>query len=285
MRLLAEGIQFPANVVQGTVLLEADSKTVVFLPDSLLAGGQYYQVAIDIAMRDLSGNPAIVPQNFRRSFLTDDRVDSGPPAVTMAFPAGGSSGVPISTKIVIVFDRPIRPDSVNPALVKVESGGVPVQVYREFGGGGKAIIMRPAGLFDPLTAYSWSVEGVRDVTGTPMSGVASGTFTTGATADLVPPTLISQTPGTSTTGNPRGGPLTLGFSEPLSPDTVLNGSFRLQINGNGVDTNVTLSADGKTVTATPAQTPPPFAFVSANWFWTDLSGNTAPVFVHYTLGN
>jgi hypothetical protein len=65
----------------------------------------------------------------------------------------------------------------------------------------------------------------------------------------------------------------------------LNGSFRLQINGNGVDTNVTLSADGKTVTATPAQTPPPFAFVSASGFWTDLSGNTVSVFLNYSLGN
>jgi len=137
-----------------------------------------------------------------------------------------------------------------------------------------------------LTTYTVTVQDVTDLAGNPLGAPVSTTFTTGAGADLVSPTVTGVDPPNFATGVPTNTLVTLQFSERLNPLSITPTTFRvLGVSSVLVAGNISVAADRLSATFTPDAplAPSSLHFVSA-FSLTDLAGNTTSVSTRFTTG-
>jgi hypothetical protein len=131
---------------------------------------------------DLAGNPVQCVSSVVLcfSFTTGNSASSVGPAVTSATPADQQAGVPISTQIVVRFDKIVNPLTLN--QVVLSTAGVPVPVIRSLSNGGITLTLVPIVPLDAETVYTFSVAGVQDMSGNAQATAVTHSFTTGAGA-------------------------------------------------------------------------------------------------------
>lgn len=223
-----------------------DLLSAVYTPASIRDRGAALALSLR-GLRDLSGN---VSSSTYFPYSTAIAEDAEPPRLLDFFPSGGTRDVLVNAQITIRFDEPVDAGSI--AGIRLSRDGERIRLIPQVGPQ-NMLQLRPERMLVPGAEYSLVVEGVRDIWGNPMDGRNQAAFQTGARADAAP--TVCQGPGSTTL--PANARITLSFSKPMSPPTVLNGlSLHRLVEGSGgmyapVPAGILLAADGLGATLVP----------------------------------
>ena len=143
------------------------------------------------------------------------------PAVTGVTPASGATGVAVSAAPTATFSQAVTPSTVS--FTVQDSGGNSVAGSVSFNGADTVATFTPTSSLAASTAYTATVSGAQNASGTPMSGPYSWSFTTGAVAQC--PCSIWQD-GTAT-----------GSAESNDPNAQTSG-LKFQASSSGYITGV-----------------------------------------------
>lgn len=290
--------------VPGTVSYGTATNIATFTPSSPLSSGTTYTYLIkggSNGVKDISGNG--LSSNFACSFTTGAAGDVTPPTVVSTNPANNATGVTLSkvtsTKpsgailkkktgvpatagaasgriITATFSEAMDALTISSSTFTVTGpGNTPVTGSVSYGGTGFTAMFLSASNLAPNTTYTGTITtGARDLAGNALASTYVWNFSTGAAADITPPTVISTDPLNSATGVALNKKIAATFSEPMDTSRLNATTFRLQTGSTSILGTITYA--GTTVLFTPATN------LAANTLYTatitvgarDLLGNT-----------
>lgn len=219
------------------------TQTIAYLlPSAPLAAGRQYYFQVS-GGTDLAGN---VVSGVGFYFYAGFNGSTTAPTVINFNPLNGATGVGTNVIIEAQFSAPIDPTSVSGVTL---SGGV--NITPVLSAANTVLQLVPSAPLAPNTSYTLTIAGVKDPAGNVVSTVTN-TFTTGATYDITPPTVVTIDPPSNATVGTNVTPKLL-FNKPLNPLTITNNIFALVLNdtGQSIPITVSLSANGLEVTITP----------------------------------
>lgn len=233
-----------SHTIASTVSLNDDGRTITLIPDQALeTGHRYYLYQRDL--EDLNGNYSdYIYYYFTTALVADLTV----PKITGYSIEANQIGVPTNVKLQVQFDKPINSLSLD--KVELRKGTDVIAVSHELSVDQKTLTLKPKQLLQANSIYTVHVEGVTDTSGNVLAENQERSFTTGAGADLVPPSLLELSPVYDARDVSLNAQVVATISERLNPLTV-NSSFVITNGKVNVPVSYSLSADGRTVTLTP----------------------------------
>ena len=199
-------------------------------------------------------------------------VDVSNSTVSATSPDGGGSAVGTGNKLTATFSEPMDPTSFTADSFTLQHGGT-----RDTGTvsySGVTAVFTPQGGLAPNTIYTAMITtGVRDLGGHPLADNFSWSFTTGASATVVKPTVSSTTPADAATGVPTGNQVGATFSSPMDPLTISASTFTLKRGAVAVAGRVASSGVNATFTPTSALLANTVYSASISTGAKDLAGN------------
>jgi uncharacterized protein (TIGR03437 family) len=173
------------------------------------------------------------------------------PTVTSTVPINLATGVPIGNKISATFSEAMNASTITTATFTLKQGTTPVSGVVTYAG--ITATFAPLSALAPNTTFTATItNGAQDTSGNALASSYVWTFTTGAAANLTPPTVISVTPTVGSSGVPIGSKLSATFSEAMDPTTITTSTFTLTQGGTAVPGVV--SYIGTTATFAPNAT-------------------------------
>jgi hypothetical protein len=97
-----------------TLTANWSGEVLTLTPEDRLAEGTQYTLEVGVEARDSAGTP------LRAAFTLTFRAAESGLAATTLFPADDVEGIPLSTPIALVFDRPLNPDTLDADLLTIE---------------------------------------------------------------------------------------------------------------------------------------------------------------------
>ena len=214
------------TAIVGTTSLAGDHVTLTFTPANgmLLAPSTTYTVNVAGA-KDVDGN-VMSPYSWNFTTSNSSVGDNTQGTINSISPANGAANVAVNTPVVVTFSKPVDPLSLNSQSLYV----VDNTVGASWGG---AITVSSDGMsatFTPnfpyagnhqICAYVSYNSSIVDLSGNPFIAPATNPcFTTAATTDNVPPTVVSIMPPNAGAGIGPNSPVTVTFSKPMNPATL-----------------------------------------------------------------
>jgi len=153
-----------------------------FIPDQVLDPNTVFTVVLGTGATDAAGNPPA--SEFVGSFATAAADDTAQPSVMAVDPPNGANGVASDTAIMVNFDEPVNPITLNSSTFKVTffssfSVNVNVPGALAVANGGTTAVFVPSDPFFAGTNYRVELNnGIRDVAGNPLRSLFSSSFTT-----------------------------------------------------------------------------------------------------------
>jgi Bacterial Ig-like domain len=164
-----------------------------------------------------------------------------PPTVSGTAHANGATGVPINARFGATFSEAMDPASMSNATFLVTQGTAAIPGAVSYTGVSALFI--PQALLAPNTRYTATIKGgaggARDLAGTPMANDFSWSWTTGASADTLPPRVSSTLNGNGATDVAINARVGATFSEAMDPLTLNAATFFLMQGANAVPGAVT----------------------------------------------
>jgi len=234
--------------VTGTVTYSGTTAT--FTPATPLAPSSMYTATISTGATDAIGTA--LANNFVWSFTTGTI-----PTVISTNPVNGAISVPINRKITATFSEAMNPATVTAAGVfslMVTTGGALVPGTATFVAANNTVIFSPTANLLPNTQYTATIStAAKSAAGNGLAANYIFSFTTGATADLTAPTIISTVPASAAINVPTNQTITATFSKPMDPSTIVaSGTFTVAVAGvGGAAVAGTVSYTGATATFKP----------------------------------
>ena len=215
--------------VTGTVTYSGTTAT--FTPATLLAPSSLYTATITTGATDAIGTA--LASNFVWSFTTGTI-----PTVISTNPVNGAINIPINRKITAIFSEAMNPATVTAAGVfslTVTTGGAVVPGTTTFVTANNTVIFSPTANLLPNTQYTATIStAAKSAAGNGLAANYVFSFTTGATADLTAPTIISTVPASAAVNVPTNQTITATFSKPMDPSTITAaGTFTVAVAGVG----------------------------------------------------
>jgi len=254
--------------------------SAVFIPVSNLANARSYTATVKggaNGAKDLAGNAMVSDHVW--SWTTGALLDTTAPTVIGTVNANGATNVATNTKVGATFSEAMDPLSitnVNLTLRQTVSGAA---VAGTVSYSGVNAVLTPASALANITNYTATakggVGGVRDLAGNVMASDYVWSWTTGAVADAIAPTVISTAPSANATAVPTNALVSATFSEAMDPLTISTASFSLACAGTPVTGGVGYAANSNLATLTPASALPASASCTATVSTAvkDLAGN------------
>lgn len=253
----ATGYTYPAV----KITLSPDGTTVTLTPASNLTPGDRYDICADAY--DLSGNgPGGVCAGY---YFASSVTDTTPPQVTVTMPQPNATAVPVNTLIEVAFNEALSAESLDHATLT--ANGNTVQVAASLQWSDTTVRLTPNALLHPNTTYTVTMAGVADIAGNTIAPY-SFTFTTGANA-LNNTTVFNYQATTASVGGMQTQLISgqninnvdttssfrVSFTQPVETASLVNNGVYLRTYSSNVAVPlvVTMSADGKSATATPQQ--------------------------------
>jgi hypothetical protein len=178
-----------------------------------------------------------------------------PPTVTAFNPAGGATGVALSSSLTATFSQAMGATSLNGATITLtpQGGSTPVAAIVSYDATSKAATLKPTLALAANTQYTATVKGgtagVKDAQGTAMTADQVSTFTTN---DGTPPTITSWSPANLATGVLVTADVQITFSEAMNAAKLSTTTVSLAQGAAAVPATVGYNAATKTVTLHPA---------------------------------
>jgi len=177
--------------VTGTVTYAGNAGAIAtFAPASNLAASTLYTATITTGAQDLAGNP--LAANFVWTFTTGSAADLAPPAITLTVPANNSTAVGLDQSVNATFSKAMDPATISTATFTLVTGGSPVTGTVSYDVASKIATFKPASNFAPLTTFTATITGAKDLAGNALTSGAvpnpwmfkTGTLTTGGAPNL-----------------------------------------------------------------------------------------------------
>ncbi|WP_257453532.1 Ig-like domain-containing protein [Archangium lipolyticum] len=256
----------PAHSNLGTPSWSGDKRTVKFTPTPILKYGTPYTLSIQGT--DEAGN-ALAATTV--GFETQSLPDTTPPTVASTAPGGNSTDADINTNVSLHFSEAMDTESATSAF----SIHPTVPGILTWDPSRKLLTFDPTASLAYSTVYTVTLgTGAMDATGNALAAPFSFKFTTSNAPDLTRPQLTGYSPSHTQTGLSRSTSISVSFSEPMDKANT-QAAFAIA-SPSGVAGDFTWSADGRTMTFTPASG---LAYgTDINWSLDasarDLAGNT-----------
>ena len=269
--LLKQGATTITGAVTYTGLTALFSPSVNLLPNTI------YTATITTGSQDLAGNSLVT--DYVWTFTTGLTADNVPPTVISTDPANGATGVVLNKKIAATFSEAMNPLTINTTSFLLKQGVTSISGTVTYAG--TTALFSPLVNLLPNTTYTATITtAVQDLAGNNMLSNYVWIFTTGNTADVIPPTVISTDPGNGATSVLLNKKITATFSEAMNPLTINITTFLLKQGATSITGTVTYT--GVTAMFTPS------ANFAINTLYTatittgvkDLAGNA--MLVNYT---
>src|ERR1700722_3778168 len=239
----------PAGItVTGTVTYSGTTAT--FTPTTLLAPSSMYTATITTGAKDRPGAP--LASNFVWSFTTGTI-----PTVISTNPVNATINVPINRKITATFSEAMNPATVTAAGVfalTVTPGGAVVPGTATFVAASNTVIFSPTANLPPNTHFTATIStAAQSAAGNGLAANFVFGFSTGGSADLTSPTIVSTVPASAAINVPTNQTITATFSKPMDPSTITaTGTFTVAVAGvGGAAVPGTVSYTGTTATFKP----------------------------------
>ena len=230
--------------VSGTVTYSG--VTAIFTPTGGLVTNTTYTATITTGAMDVAGNALAIDHVW--SFSTGDAADVTAPSVSSVNPTNGAVAVPLNRKISATFDEVMDPLTITTTTFTLYQGLTNITGTVSYVG--NTATFTPTVPLAITTLYTATIKtGAKDVAGNALALDYVWSFTTGAAADVLAPTIITTDPVNTATGVPINKKIAVTFSETMDPLTITTATFTLY---QGL-TNITgtVSCVGAIATFTP----------------------------------
>jgi hypothetical protein len=219
--------------VTGAVTYDAASNTGIFTPAAALTANTQYTATVTNAAQSAQGFP--IAASYVWSFTTGQTANAAAPAVVSTNPANLATSVPLNQRVAATFSSAMDPATISAVgtyTLKATVGGAAVP--------GTVTYASPTAIFTPTanlaaaTNYTATITtAAKDLTGIAMAATFTWTFTTGAAANAVAPTITSTNPASVATAVPINQSVNATFSAKMDPTTITNATFTLAVAGVG----------------------------------------------------
>jgi hypothetical protein len=200
--------------------------------------------------------------------------DNVPPTVSVVSPLNGATGVNTATAVTAIFSEPVNSTTVTTSTFQLRDAGNNL-ISATVSTSGNQIILTPSSALTASTTYTATitggVSGVKDMAGNALTTNYSWSFTTAATADNTPPTVISVSPVNGATGVGTGIGVAAIFSETINASSVTTSTFQLRNSANILVT-AAVSVSGNQITLTPSS-----ALSSSTVYTATITGGAAGI--------
>ncbi|PIQ29397.1 MAG: hypothetical protein COW63_13300, partial [Bacteroidetes bacterium CG18_big_fil_WC_8_21_14_2_50_41_14] len=206
-----QGNQFISGSVSYVGLVATFKPTVNFVANMV------YTATITTGVEDLAGNA--MENNYVWSFTTGTSPDIIPPTVISTVPANLATEVALNIKPTATFSEVMDPLTINPTTFTLKQGSTSIPGTVNYAG--TVAVFIPSVNLTANTLYTATITtGVKDLAGNAMVSNYVWTFTTGAGADLIPPTVVSTIPTNLATEVLLNVTPTATFSEAMDPLSI-----------------------------------------------------------------
>jgi len=162
------------NIVSGT--LNCNGSFATFTPSNWLAVSTQYTAILTTGITDIGGNHLASP--FQWTFTTSAQADPTPPTITAMSPAGGQTGIALSTSITVTFSEPVDPATITASTVTL-SDTWNVQVGAILSVSGSTLVITPDSSLTFRMTYAVCITtGVADLAGNLLSSNQCWSFST-----------------------------------------------------------------------------------------------------------
>lgn len=227
---------------------DPDGRLVTFTPDAGLAPMTDY--TLEVQASDLAGNALQGPRTVR--FTTSGPPDLTRPTVTDVSPAANATGVPNNTLLTLNFSEAMRPTETAAAITFEQNGTLLSTCDGRWQWNSARTIAscQPAMTLMFSTPHRLTLSAAaQDAAGNALVPYAA-TFTTGAGADLSPPSVTSTMPADLATGVERTALIEVRFSEAM--DTAASQAAFSCSSGAALTGTVAWLDGNKTLRFTPS---------------------------------
>ncbi len=245
--------------------------TAVFSPLGNLLPNTTYNAAITTGAKDVAGNG--LASIYVWSFTTGTLADVTAPTVMSTVPANAATGVAFNTKVSATFSEAMDPSTITATTFTLKQGATAITGLVTYVG--TTATFSPAANLLPNLVYTGTITtGAKDLAGNSLASDFVWSFTTGAAADIIKPTVISTDPLNAATGVQLDKKIAANFSEAMDPLSISTVTFTVKNGAVVVAGTVTYSGIKATFS--------PVANLTANTTYTatittgvkDLAGNT-----------
>lgn len=271
--LVRENVEF--QTVPGSFSVSSNGRIVQFVPDAPLAVGRSHSVFFsNQGIEDFSGN-RLTGSNF--SFTTTFEEDTAGPQVVGVSPEDGLVDAPTNVQVVIAFDEPVQPLSIDGVMMA--ANGTEAQVIQSLSNGSRTLTLIPVTPLNALTEYTVTIAGVEDLSENPLSSTVITTFTTETGVDLIRPRVTTVSPANNSSGVPTNVIVEVLFDERINPLTVNDSNFFVERITGGVfriSGSINVASDSLSASFTPDEPLEPSTTYRVRTFngITDLTGET-----------
>jgi len=199
--------------------------TATFNPTASLAGNTLFTATITTGAEDLAGNA--MAANFVWTFTTGATPDTTPPTVISTLPVNNAINVLVNSNVTATFSETMDQLTITTATFMLKGPGTTPVAGSVTYVGTTATFNPTADLVGNTLFTATITTGVKDLAGNAMAANFVWTFTTGATPDTTPPTVISTLPADSSTDVFVNSNLTATFSEEMDALTITALTFKL----------------------------------------------------------
>jgi hypothetical protein len=197
----------------------------------------------------LNGNALAQTQvTLDANMVTSAASDTVAPKLSATFPVDRATGAALNKVVSALFSEGMDPATVNATTFTLMQGTTPVAGSVSCAGTGTTFT--PAADLAANSLYSATITtAARDLAGNALEHDVVWSFTTGAAADTVAPTVTSHTPADQANDVAMNKSVSAVFSEAMNPATV-SAAFSLKQGATPVAGAITYA--GTTATFTPA---------------------------------
>ena len=212
-----------ATVVDGST--SYSGVNAVFTPTSTLASNTAYTATITTGAKDLAGNG--LANDYVWSWTTGAAADTTAPMITATINANGATGVATNTKVGATFSEGMDPLSITATSFTLKQGATAVTGTTSYSG--VNAVFTPTSLLANSTTYTATITtGAKDLAGNAMANDYVWSWTTGAAADTIAPTVTLVNPVALATNVATNTKVGATFSEGMDPLTVTTTTFTLK---------------------------------------------------------
>jgi hypothetical protein len=257
------------TAVTGTVTYSGS--TAFFTPAGNLAPTTTYTATITTGAKDPVGNALV--NDYVWTFTTGSVIDDVPPTVIATDPMNAATGVALNKKVSATFSEAMDPLTINATTFVVKLGATAIAGTVSYSG--TTAVFSPLTNLTANTTYTATITtGSKDLANNALAVNYVWSFTTGATSDVVPPTVIATDPSNLATGVLINKKITATFSEAMDPLTINGTSYTLKQGTTTVQGSVSYA--GTTATFSPSSNLASLTTYTATITTAvkDLAGNT-----------
>ena len=233
--------------IAGAVSYAAAGAVATFDPASDLTASTVYTATLTTGIKDPDGNT--LASNYVWSFTTGTTTDITPPTVSSTVPANLATGVALGGNIAVTFSEAMNPATITAVTFTLKQGTTVIS--GAVTSLGATATFNPSANLAASTVYTATITtGATDLAGNALVTAYVWTFTTGTTADVTPPTVVSTIPANADTGVAVNANIYVTFSEAMNPLTITASTITLK-QGTTVISGAVTSPSTTTATFNP----------------------------------